>query len=92
MSRFTISDLRAGIEEFNNGLAEAGARVRFVEQGRNGYQAVDLYNVDPEGNRPDSCQSMVGSGTSREAYHETQVRYYQILNSLLREQNNAKTS
>jgi len=82
MARITISDLRSTIEECNQLLQERKSKIGFVNQGRNGYQAVDEIAVDKEGNRIGSgVNRNVGCGTSREcidyvwqAYH-AEVRY-----------------
>lgn len=64
MSRFTITDLRRVIERKNRHQLESGSPYYFVEQGRNGYQAVDLYRIDEDGSK--SCHRMLVGGTSRE--------------------------
>ena len=84
--RFTVTNLRAEVENLNESLAEKGADVRFTVGGRNGYQAVDEYPVDAEGNRIGTgVNRMVGSGTSRETYDETYQAYLHILRRLDRE-------
>jgi cell division protein FtsB len=76
--RFTITDLRECIEEINGWLEDAGADVRFFCNGRNGYQAVDEYQVDENG-RSSSCNRMVGSGSSRETYDEAYQAYQNVM-------------
>lgn len=88
MARYTISDLRADLEEINAGLAEAGAMVRFIEQGRNGYQAVDEYEVDATGERVGTHVTRnIGCGTSREVSEYAYDAYYGVLNNLERQRN-----
>lgn len=82
MARFTGKRLENEVDEMNEGLAEAGALIRFRYAPRNQYQAVDEYEVDPDGNRPDTCCRNVGCGTPREVSQWTWERYYQILNQL----------
>lgn len=65
MSRYTIKNLRDEVVQQNSYFLDAGAPLFFKEQGRNGYQAVDLYKVEPDGSC--SCLRLAGSGTSREA-------------------------
>jgi hypothetical protein len=80
MRRFTVTDLRAGVERLNNQLAEAGALIRYIVAGRNGYQATDEYPVDADGNRIGThVNRMVGSGTSRETFQETETACLQHL-------------
>lgn len=78
MQRFTITDLREGVRFFNARLVAEGHNFFFVEQGRNGYQAVDAYNVRPDGSM--SCHHMVGGGTSREVHSYMESEYYSQLN------------
>jgi len=78
MSRFTITDLREGVRFFNARLIADGHNMYFVEQGRNGYQAVDAYTVRPDGSV--SCHHMVGGGTSREVHSYMETEFYQQLN------------
>lgn len=86
MSRFTITDLRSSIGLINAGLESNGALVRFVEQGRNGYQAVDEYPVNAKGERVGShVTRMIGYGTSRGASDSAWVAYYQIVDQLKNE-------
>jgi hypothetical protein len=67
MSRFTVRDLRAAVDEVNGCLANAGALVRLEEHGRNGYQAIDEYSVNRAGMRIGSgVNCNVCCGTSRE--------------------------
>ena len=76
MSRFTIMDLRRAIVKINGWMEEEGWPERFIEQGRNGYQAVDEYSVDADGNRIGSgVNRMVCGGTSRECSHAVHAEY-----------------
>ena len=61
---YTIKDLRNEIARLNRGLFLSNKTCFIREQGRNGYQAADLYSVDSEGFT--RCMSMIGGGTSRE--------------------------
>lgn len=82
-TRFTIIKLRNGIERINGWLADAGALVRFEVSGRNGYQAVDEYPVDADGNRIGTgVNRMVGSGTSRETHDAAYTAYSHIVADL----------
>ena len=56
--RFTIKSLRQAIVDINECLENDGSSIRLEEGGRNGYQAVDEYSVDADGNR-------LGSGVNR---------------------------
>ena len=83
MARYTITNLRADIAEINEWLADAGALVRFEENPRNGYQAVDEYEVDKEGKRTASgCTRNIGCGTSRETYTYAYEAYQGIVRNL----------
>jgi hypothetical protein len=76
MARFTIIDLRRDIAKINGWLAEEGCPFRLIEQGRNGYQAVDEYPVDADGNRQGTCVNRnVCCGTSRECSHAAFEHY-----------------
>lgn len=44
-SRFTVTDLREGVDEFNGYLRECGSNVRLITGGRYGYQAVDEIEI-----------------------------------------------
>ncbi len=63
--RYTVKDLRGDLERINAALPDG---LRMQEGGRNGYQAVDLYDA------AGSCLRNVGCGTAREcmgyAYQE----------------------
>jgi hypothetical protein len=83
MARYTITNLRADIAEINGWLAEADALVRFEECGRNGYQAVDEYEVDETGQRIGSgCTRNIGCGTSREVHGYAYEAYQGIIRNL----------
>lgn len=91
MARFTVRNLRESLEEINEGLAEAGADVRFGLFPRNNYQAVDEYEVDSEGNRTGSgCRRNVGCGTSKEVNGYCWDAYYAIINRMNREEKDAE--
>ena len=67
MSRFSVTLLRAEIAKINGLLTDAGILTRLECGGRNGYQAVDEYSVDSDGNRIGSgVNKNVVCGTSRE--------------------------
>lgn len=66
MSRFTKTDLRDGLRRLNRAQLDSGSAYFYREQGRNGYQAVDLYGIDEEGAA--MCLRNVECGTSRECY------------------------
>lgn len=71
MSRFTITDLRRVIERKNRYQLLSGSTYYFVEQGRNGYQAVDLYRIKEDGR--ESCYRLLVGGTSRECAEIVQL-------------------
>ena len=81
MSRVTPKDLRDHVEYWNLKLETNGADIRFKEQGRNGYQAVDEYELSKRQDG-DTCSRNVGCGTSREVIEYVTQRGYQILNQL----------
>lgn len=62
--RYTIKDLREEIARANDMLSASGSTYYLREQGRNGYQAVDVYRSMPDGHA--SCQKLLESGTSKE--------------------------
>ena len=67
MSRYTISNLRTDIAKINDWCKSDGIPVRLIEQGRNGYQAIDEYPVDANGDRIGTYVNRnVCSGSSRE--------------------------
>lgn len=79
MSRryYTITDLRATIEEFNGRLEKDKFSFRFREAGRNGYQAVDEYFVHADGTpHADGSVRNVCCGTSRECSNALRAYYY----------------
>lgn len=82
MARFTGKRLENEVNEMNENLAEAGALIRFVYSPRNNYHAVDEYEVDAAGNRPDTCVRNVGCGTAKEVSEWTWQRYYNVLNRM----------
>jgi len=66
-SYYTIRNLREDIAKVNKWLADDNFSVRFEEQGRNGYQAVDEYSVHPDGSRNGSgVNRNICCGSSRE--------------------------
>ena len=67
MTRYTTKRLAERIETINSWLEADGSLIRFEEQGRNGYNAVDEYSVNSDGDRVGSgCNRNVGCGTPRE--------------------------
>ena len=83
--RYTIKSLRRDIDKINEWLADDGSTIRLIEQGRNGYQAVDEYSVDADGNRIGSgVNRNVCCGSSRECYFEAISHYRVECNRLLR--------
>ena len=80
MKRYTIVDLRQAISRYNRFLCESGTNWFFVESGRNGYQAVDVYYVNELGKS--ICQRMLVGGTSRECQTDT-FREFNSLHSML---------
>lgn len=76
MPRFTITDLRRDIVKINGWMEEHGWAERLIEQGRNGYQAVDEYSVDVEGDRISSgVNCNICCGSSRECSLEAYAHY-----------------
>ena len=80
MKRYTIKDLRQAISRYNRFLCESGTNWFFVESGRNGYQAVDLYYVNEFGKS--ICQRMLVGGTSRECQTDTFQEYNRLYGTL----------
>ena len=79
MSRYTISNLRTDVAKINDWCKSDGIPVRLIEQGRNGYQAIDEYPVDADGNREGTgVNRNVCCGTSRECAHEAEAWYNQM--------------
>lgn len=67
MTRFTVRDLDSEVQRMNDMLRRANSPKRFERGGRNGYQAIDEYSVNPDGSRVNSgVDCNVGCGTSRE--------------------------
>ncbi len=76
MPRFTITDLRMEIVKVNGWMESHGWPERLEERGRNGYQAVDEYSVDANGDRIGSgVNCNVCCGTSRECRFEVHNHY-----------------
>ena len=63
MKNYTPTRLKEDIEYYNKLLAGSGSTYSLEREGRNGYQAVDLYRVYPEGDK--RCESLLEAGTSR---------------------------
>ena len=75
--RVTVTGLRAGIDELNCQLESDGSKIRLETGGRNGYQAVDEYSVDNDGERIGSgVNRNVCCGSSRECYDAAWTHYY----------------
>lgn len=87
MSRYTIANLRADIQEVNERLIEAGSKLLAEENPRNGYQAVDAYTVDDNGQRVGTGVNNIGCGTSREVNDYLQGWFYNEINRLDKLQN-----
>jgi hypothetical protein len=76
MSRFTITDLRKAIVKINGWMEDEGWPGRLEEHGRNGYQAIDEYSVDADGNRIGSgVNRNVCCGSSRECSNAAYAHY-----------------
>ncbi|AWY02852.1 hypothetical protein [Alteromonas phage JH01] len=78
MARFTISNLRANVAHYNTMLLSEGFPFFIVEQGRNGYQATDLYRVNADGST--GCERMIGGGSSRDVDSWSETEHYKIRN------------
>jgi hypothetical protein len=75
--RFTIKSLRSAIEAINDCLEGDGSSIRLEERGRYGYQAVDEYSVDADGNRMGSgVNRNVCCGSSKECACASWEHYY----------------
>jgi hypothetical protein len=80
MTRFTAKDLESEVARMNDILFRANSPNRFECGGRNGYQAVDEYSVNPDGSRKGSgIDRNVGCGTSRECSRYAWQRLSEIL-------------
>ena len=67
MSRYTITTLRDDVDKINDWASSDGLLVRLVINGRNGYQAIDEYNVGAEGVRDGGhVNRNVEAGSSRD--------------------------
>lgn len=77
MGRFTITDLREGLRVLNRAQLDSGSAYFYREQGRNGYQAVDLYGIDEEGAA--ICMRNIAGGTSRECMEAARLDSYSKL-------------
>lgn len=74
--RFTIKDLKISVNGLNLALLH-DLKCEFINvQGRNGYQATDRHKIELNGR--DSCEQMIGGGTSREVNQYSREAYYQI--------------
>lgn len=71
MANITIKDLRNEIEQANRYLSHSGSNYFLREQGRNGYQAVDVYSVGDTGKT--GCIRMLEGGSSRECVAAVQT-------------------
>lgn len=69
----TIKNLREDIVTYNRYLVESGSAYYYRESGRNGYQAIDRYTIDIDGDA--TCSSFVVGGSSRECLHAIQCGY-----------------
>jgi len=78
MGRFTVTNLRAKIADCNAAMLAEGYPFVIVEQGRNGYQAADLYKIDCDGSV--GCERMIGVGTSRQVASWCIDEHYSIRN------------
>lgn len=76
--RYTIADLRADIEYYNEVLIQSGSNCFFREHGRNGYQAVDLMYIGEDGR--EHCQYNLECGSAR-VCGERLIREVQSLHS-----------
>jgi len=89
--RITKTVLLSTIEEYNNGLSEAGILLRFHYAPCYEWQSVDLVEVDDNGKRVDTCRlECVERGTSRECVNTLGKRYYRML--LQHERTNSSSS
>lgn len=80
MTRFTVKDLDAEVQRMNGMLAQANSPKRFERGGRNGYQAIDEFSVNPDGSRVGSgIDRNVGCGTSRECSRYAWERLSELL-------------
>lgn len=79
-NRLTVADLRNAVESVNRELFESGSNYFLKEGGRNGYQAVDLYAVEENGEI--SCERNLVCGTSRECIAEINLAEYQLTGKL----------
>jgi len=87
MARYTITTLRNEIETINQSLLDIGSLKRLEISPRNGYQAVDIYSVDTDGNRPNSgVDRNLECGSSRECGESSWSWYYSEANRIEREQ------
>jgi hypothetical protein len=66
--KITVKDLRDSLAVLNAEFAREGSNYYLVEQGRNGYQAVDVYYTDVHGRG--HCMRNLQGGTSRECINE----------------------
>ena len=80
MTRFTVRDLDSEVQRMNDMLRRANSPKRFERGGRNGYQAIDEYSVNPDGSRVNSgIDRTVGCGTSRECSRYAWERLSELL-------------
>ena len=91
MARFTITDLRVAVKKINEWCAEDGIPFRLIEQGRNGYQAIDEYSTELDGRRIGSgVNRNVCCGTSRECADAAHMWHNEVSARWEKEKNEAK--
>ena len=84
MARYTVCALRDNVDKINGWLKDGGYTTRLEAGGRNGYQAIDEYSVDADGDRIGSgVNRNVCCGTSRECGDAA----YDYYNGCLRRRN-----
>jgi hexokinase len=71
----SIKNLRETVASYTRYQLESGSTHFYMEQGRNGYQVVDLYRIKADGSY--SCESMLECGTSRECIAAIQLHHAQ---------------
>jgi hypothetical protein len=77
-TRFTEKDLRHSVVSLNTYLKSEGIKVQFRLSPRNGYQAVDEYEVGDSWESLSSACRNVGCGTPREVNNYIWERYRQL--------------
>ena len=71
---YTVKNLRDDVNTYNRYLVESGSAYYYRESGRNGYQAIDQYTVDLDGDA--RCNSFVAGGSSRECLRAIQCGHH----------------